>query len=193
MAEPNGAVVDEIIREGETMGSRDMVELIERHHDGPGVARETIDAYAAALEARDDYAFDAADFLAHVDENTTDADWWEGGVFYDVADDVEDHRISLFPAAWHDHLGGSTDVVEYVRFIQDEDSDYLDDIDLGGPGDGVPEAAVVEVLELVGRLDRPDATTAVHEARDRGDIIEDADQSPRADIYLAERAPEDLR
>jgi hypothetical protein len=51
---------------------------------------------------------------------------------------------------------------------------------------------VIEVLGLVGGLDRPDATTAVHEARDRGDIVEDADQSPEADIYLAERAPDDL-
>jgi hypothetical protein len=191
MVEPNGAVVDEIIRAGESMGSRDIVERIERHHDGPGVDRETIDAYAAELEARDDYAFDAAEFLAHVDENTTGADWWAGGVFYDIAEG-EDTRISLFPAAWHERLGGSTDVAEYVAFIRDEDPDYLDDLDLGGPGEGVPEAAVVEVLGLVGGLNRPDATTAVHEARDRGDIVEDADQSPEADIYLAERAPDDL-
>ncbi|WP_123535699.1 hypothetical protein [Halosimplex salinum] len=193
MSEPNQAVVDEIIREGEAIGARGLVELIERYHRGPGVELETIEAYVEELEARDDYAFDGADFLAHVAENTTDADWWEGGVYYEIGDDADDDRISLFPRAWHDHLGGSADVTEYVAFIEDEDPEYLEDVELGGPGSGVPEKAVVEAMMLVGRVQRGDATTAIHEARDAGEIVEDADQSPEADIYLTDRAPEELR
>ncbi|WP_415379618.1 hypothetical protein [Halosimplex sp. TS25] len=192
MSEPNQAVVDEAVREGESMGARDLVELIERYHREAGVEWATVEAYAAELEARDDYAFDAEDFLAHVDANTTDADWWEGGVYYEIGDSVDDRRISLFPAAWHERLGGSTDVREYVEFMLDEDPDYLDDLSLGGPGGGVPEKAVVEALMLLGRVDRPDANTAINEARERDDIAEDADQSPDAHIYLPERTSEDL-
>ncbi|WP_459193539.1 hypothetical protein [Halosimplex sp. J119] len=193
MAEPNQAVVDEIVHEGESIGARGIVELIERYDQGAGVEPETIEVYADELEARDDYAFDGRDFLAHVDENTTDAEWWEGGVYYEIGEDVDDHRISLFPAAWHEHLGGSTDVTEYVEFILDEDPDYLDDLSLGGPGGGVPEKAVVEALMLIGQVDRPDANTRINEARERGDVVEDADQSPEAHVYLAERAPEELQ
>ncbi|WP_436925386.1 hypothetical protein [Halosimplex amylolyticum] len=192
MTEPNQAVVDKAVHEGESMGARDLVELIERYEEGPGVDPETVEAYAAALEARDDYAFDAEDFLAHVDANTTDADWWEGGVYYEIGDGVDDRRISLFPRAWHERLGGSTDVREYVAFILDEDPDYLDDLALGGPGGGVPEKAVVEALMLVGRVDRPEANTLINEARERGDVVEDADQNPDADVYLPERRSDDM-
>lgn len=192
MVEPNEAVIDEAVREGESMGARDLVELIERHTDGAGVEPETLEAYAKELEARDDYAFDARDFLDHVDEYTTDADWWEGGKFYEIGEEIDDHRISLFPRAWHEELGGSTDAAEYVAFIEDEDPDYLEDLALGGPGAGVPKAAVLQALELVGRMDRPTARSHLAAAGDRGDIVQDADQSPEADIYLADRAPEQL-
>lgn len=191
MPEPNQAAVEEAVREGESMGERDLVELIERHHDGAGVDPETIEAYAAELEARDDYAFDAEAFLADVDEHTTDADRWEGGGYYEIGDAIDDHRISLFPEAWHEALGGSTDVAEYVRFVQDEQPGYLDDLALGGPGDGVPKPAVLQALQLVGGVDRPTAREALAAAADRGDIVQDADQNPDADVYLADRVSED--
>ncbi|WP_135364905.1 hypothetical protein [Halosimplex halophilum] len=191
MTEPNQAAVEEAVREGESMGGRDLVELIERHHDGAGVERGTIEAYAEELAARDDYAFDRQAFLADVDEHTTDADRWEGGGYYEIGDAVDDHRISLFPELWHEELGGSTDAAEYVRFIQDEEPEYLADLELGGPGEGVPKPALLQALELVGRVDRPTAREALAAAGDRGDIVQDADQNPDADIYLADRVSED--
>ncbi|MFC7197029.1 hypothetical protein ACFQL4_24245 [Halosimplex aquaticum] len=191
MSELNQAVVDEAVKEG--VDGRSRPGRTDRAlPPGAGVERETIEAYAAELEARDDYAFDAEDFLAHVDENTTDGDWWEGGVYYDIGEGVDDHRISLYPAAWHERLGESTDAREVVEFMLDEDPDYLDDLALGGPGGGVPEKAVVEALMLVGGMDRRDANTVINEARERDDVVEDGDQSPEAHIYLPERTSEDL-
>jgi hypothetical protein len=40
------------------------------------------------------------------------------------------------------------------------------------------------------RVDRPTAREALAEAGDRGDIVQDADQNPDPDIYLADRASE---
>lgn len=130
MAEPSQAVVDEAVDEGETMSVRDLVERIERYHDGPGVDRDAVAAYARELESRRDYAFDAGAFL--------------------------------------------------------------DDIERSAAGGGVPEDTLVEVVEAVGRVDRRAATEAIHEARDAGAVIEDADQHPQGAVYLRDRAHKDL-
>jgi len=189
VTDPDPAVVDEIVREGATAGPRDVIERVERAHEGRGVERATVEAYAGALADRDDYAFDAEAFLEGVDAETTDADRWAGGGYYAVGDG----RISLFPAAWHDTLDESTDVAAYVAFMQDEDPAYLEDLDRGGPGAGVPQRAVVEALTLLGGVDRGSARGLIAQARDEGDVVEDADQNPDTDVYLPERAPEALR
>jgi len=188
MVEPSQAVVDEAVHEGETMSVRDLVERIERYHDGPGVDRDTVAAYARELESRRDYAFDAEAFLDDVAAHTTDAETWEGNNrLYALGKD----RISLFPAQFHDQLGGSTDVPEYLRFFLDDAPAFLDDIGRSAAG-GVPEDALIEVVEAVGRVDRGAATEALHEARDAGAVIEDTDQHPQGAVYLRDRAPEDL-
>ncbi|MFB6140415.1 MAG: hypothetical protein ABEJ26_08280 [Halosimplex sp.] len=190
MTEPNQAVVDELVREGESIGERGMVERIERHHEGPGVAVETVQAYAHELEAREDYAFDHRAFLADVAEDAIDAERWDGAKYYELDADGGSERISLFPRAWHDRLGGSTDVADYVEFVRADEPGYLDDLERGGPGAGVPRQAVIRALVLVGRVDRPTAETAVSEAVDRGDVVADTDLSPKADLYLPGNAPE---
>lgn len=184
------AVVDEAAHEGSAMTVDDLVALVERHHDDrPGVSRETLAAYAERLASRRDVGFDPDAFLAEVDDRTTDAGTWtEGTLLYPVAAD----RISRFPARWHENLGGSTDVASYLRFFEDEATAFASAVGRRDQEGAVPEPQLLDVVSTVGRVGREDAKEAIEAARDRGDVVEDADQHPGASIYLREEA-EDLR
>lgn len=189
MVEPDQTVIDEAVHAGESMGTRDLFDLIERTREGPGVERQIVAAHAEGLADRRDYAFDAEGYMAEIDEKTTDAEWWEGpDRYYDLGES----RLSQFPAGWHEELGDSTDAAEYVEFLLHEQPEFVEDLDAGAAGDGVPEETVVDVMTVVAGVDRETALTAIHQARDRGEIVEDADQSPDATVYPTEDAPESL-
>lgn len=184
MVDIDEAVIEDAVHEGEAMGLRDLFGLIERYHDErPGVPREAVAAYARELASQRDYSFDAEGFLETVDERRTDAESWQGSDrFYALADD----RLSQYPARWHDELGGSTDAAEYVRFVREEDPDYVEDLARGGAGAGIPRDTLSDVIQVVGRVDRETAAAAIEDARDRDAVVVDADQHPQAGVYLPE-------
>lgn len=186
MVEVHDAVVDEAAHEGSAMTVDDLVSLVERHHDDrPGVSREALAAYAERLASRGDVEFDADAFLAEVDDRTTDAGTWtDGDVFYPVASD----RISRFPARWHENLGGSTDVAAYLRYVRDEAPAFASAVGRSDQAEALPESELLDVVSTVGRVDRDEAKEAIEAARDRGDVVEGADQHPGASVFLAEEA-----
>lgn len=190
MVELDEAVIDEADRRGEALHVADLVALVElRHDDGrPGVDRDVLAAYADELSARADFSFDADEFRATVDDRLTDAETWAGR---DVLYEVEPGRVSRYPARWHERLDGSTDVREYVEFLETADPEFVDEF--AGTGRGVPEDVLLDVVSVLGGVAREEARAALKEARDRGDVVEGADQHPNAEVYLADDVEEDMR
>lgn len=160
----------------------ELFDLIERSHDGEaGVGRELVVAYVRELASRRGYAFDADGFLDEIDERLTDSETWAGADrYYELPGD----RLSQYPVRWHDQLGGSTDAAAYVRFLAQEVSEFVEGMDRGGAGPGIPEDTLVTIISIVGRVDHGAARAAIEDARERGDLIEDADQHPQAGVYL---------
>lgn len=189
MAEIDDAVIEEAVHEGATMSTRDLVSLIERYHrERPGVPRETVASYARALADRRDYSFDADGFLETVESSLTDAESWEGtDRFYRLGDG----RISLYPARWHEELGGSTDPVAYLRFLRSAAPEFASAHQDGGVSPGVPERVLVDLLQVIGRADRETAAAAVQEGLDDGALGEAADQHPNAGVYLADESADE--
>lgn len=166
---------------------RELVLLTERHEpaDGerPGVDRVTVTDHAAALDERGSHV-DIDEFEARLEEAVTDTDTW--------ADDhavyaLGDGRLSAYPAAWHDALGGETDLVAFVRFLVEESS--FDGVDARA-GDGVPEQDLLNVAAAVGDRTREEAKTELERLRDEGRLVEDADQHPDAGVYPPESEQE---
>jgi len=185
MVDLNERVIEEAVHEGESMLLRELFDLVERGHDGrAGVSHEALSAYARRLADRDDFDLDADGLLDEIDDRTTASETWAG---YDRFYELGDGRLSQYPTLWHDHLGGSDDVAAYLRFVRDEQPAFVDDLDHGGAGDGVPEDTLVHVLMVVGRLDQGAATRVIEDARDRDVVAEDLDQHPQANVALTDR------
>ncbi|WP_049898446.1 hypothetical protein [Halococcus agarilyticus] len=185
MAELNEDVFAAARQRGRTLLTEELVALIERHHphDRPGVAREVVTRYADGLRDETSYDFDRDAFVEEVDARLVDTETWQGtDALYALGDD----RVSRYPARWHDALGGSTDAREYVDFLLNETEGYLDDLDSGAAGRGVPEDELLDVVSVVGRTDRETAKAEVEKAREAGDLAEDADQHPDARVRPAE-------
>lgn len=177
-------VIERAVHDGTAMDFGDFFGYVERFHDDgrPGVDRDVLAAYAERLDDRRDYRFDVDAFLETVDERTTDAEAWVGpDRFYALGDD----RVSKYPARWHEALGGSTDVAEYLRFFRDEAPEFVRDTDKQGAGSGVPEDELTYAVEVLGRVDGETAREALAEAREAGVVVEDVDQHPQTGVYLA--------
>lgn len=181
----NEDVVDEIVHRGPAT-VRHTVDLLERgHRDGPGIDRETLDAYVEAFEKRRDFDFDAEGFYAELDDALVDADEW---VDEDKVYRLKGDRISRYPRSWHEELGGSDDVAAFVRFLKD--TGFVDIVGKSGAGGGIDEEALLDVVAAVGRISKGDAKARLETLRDEGVVVEDADTHPRAGVYLAEDASE---
>lgn len=185
-------VVDMVGTERRTLLPRQVVEYIERYHphDQPGIARSTLEAYAARLEDELDGQLEREEFLETIESRLTETQTWESDdALYAVGND----RISLYPPRWHDHLGGSTDLKAYLRFIAEDAPGFADDqTAVGATGKGVPEQFLLNTVNLVGRVDYETAKSRLEELRDRGELAEDADQHPNARVRLTERT-EDMQ
>jgi hypothetical protein len=178
------AVVTEITERGETLDVRGVIGLLERYHteSEPGVSRERVEAYTAALDDQPDFEFEPDTFRREVEERSTEAEHWAGsGLIYDLGD-----RLSSAPARWHAELGGETDPVAYLAFIDREVTGYE-----GGTAGGVPEDRLADLIASVGRVDRDQALKAIETARADGRITEGPDQHPSAGVRLAEGMTED--
>lgn len=185
MTDLNDDVFAAARQRGRTLLTEELLALIERHHphDRPGVARETVTRYADGLADETSFDFDRGTFVEEVDARLTDTETWQDtDAVYALGDD----RVSTYPARWHDALGGSTDVREYVDFLLDEAEGYVADLNSGAAGRGVPENELLDVVAAVGRTDRETAKVGVEKAREAGDLAEGADQHPEARVRLPE-------
>lgn len=181
-------VLEAIGSKRRTLLPREIVELVERYHphDQPGIAWSVFEAYVTRLADVLGDQFDPEEFLETIEARTVDTETWENdGALYKL----DTARVSLFPPRWHDHLGGSADLTAYVRFLTDEAPAFSDEqTAIGGAGEGVPEQFLLNTVNLVGRIDYATAKSRLEDRRDRGDLVEDADQHPSARVQLAEEA-----
>jgi hypothetical protein len=168
----------------EYLRPREFVALAERYAEGtdagtdPGVPREWLLAHVEALDGESHV--DAESFRSSLSEVTTDAETWaDDRAVYEVGEDGD--RLSAYPPAWHEALGGVTSLPEVVRYLLDG-SDYRP-VDAGA-GDGVPEDDLLDIAAAVGGFTREAAKAALEECRADGRLVEDVDQHPEANVYL---------
>jgi len=179
MVDTDQQAVDEIVHEGDALGTRELLDILERYHDDrPGVPRDAIDAYARELNEREDSSFDTEAFESTVADRLTDSDSWvdDGDPLYELDGD----RISQYPATWHDRLGGERDPAAYLRFFEEMAPSVR------SRHGGVDEDQLIDIMAVVGGLGRDTAKAAIESAREEDRIVEDADQHPKAGVYLAE-------
>lgn len=182
MADTDQQVVEEIIDEGDSLDTDAFIDVLERlHDDRSGVSETAIDAYANALEAREDSTFDSEAFHEVLSDRRTDADSWvpESDPLYELDGD----RISQYPATWHDRLNGERDPVAYLRFFEAAAPSVL--TNAPGGRQGINEDTLIDAMMVVGGMGRQPAKAAIEAARDDDRVVEDADQNPKAGVYLA--------
>ncbi len=178
------SVIEEITKHSQNVLFRELLLMIERSHpETAGISRETIDAYASELGGTTAVEFTPEELLDTVDDRLVDTDTWiDTNTLYPL-----DDRISVYPARWHDALGGTVDIPAYIRFIEDEVDGNDADLTRAQPGDGLHEQDLLDLVAVVGRTDRETAKSRLEQLRDRGEIAEGADQHPDALVYLRER------
>lgn len=189
MADPNEQALEEARQYGETLTARELLLIIERDErpSGPGVSRETIDAYDRAVATDDVLPFAEGQFRTTIDDDlSTASEWNDAEAYYAVGDD----RVSLFPERWHDQLGDSDDLRQYVAVIEDDTAseDAAPDVPQGGIGTGVPEPLLLDAIIAIGGVEREEAKERLERHRRDGNLVQDADQHPDARVYLTEEA-----
>lgn len=187
MVEIDERLLEDATHQGQNLLTEELVKLIERYHshEQPGVSQGTLKAYAKALEEESNYDLDAETFLSAVDERLTDTKtWYRDDALYEI----DANRVSVYPPHWHEKLGGSTDLRAYIQFLVDTDSGFQSDTTSGGAGRGVPEQVLLDIVSVVGRVDRDTVKARLEDLRDNGELVQDADQHPNARIRLTERA-----
>jgi hypothetical protein len=174
MTDLRRAVLDEAGERSKYLTPTEFLTLVERGHrdNGPGVERSTYDAYTERL-AEETPTVDAESLQRELDDLTVDDEEWVGDeAVYPVGDD----RISLYPPTWHERLGGESDPRAYLRAFESLDAF----------GQGVSESTLLDAMTVVGGVDRDTAKGNLEARRKDGTVVEDADQHPEANVYLAE-------
>ncbi|WP_435154552.1 hypothetical protein [Haladaptatus sp. DFWS20] len=165
MASTDPELVAELESRMETLLFPDAVRLVELQHadNGPGVARDTLDAYLDELE----YGMDA--FPSSFEEVLTDSDSWHGGknVY-----ELDDGQVSVFPAHWHEALRDTVDLREYLRVIGVDTMESDDDSREQITADGVAEKLLLDAAVGIGGMSRDDGRRQLKQLRDEGDVAE---------------------
>lgn len=176
MVELRRAVIDEAGERSKYLTATEFLDLVERGHptDAPGVERSTFEAYAEQLD-EETPTVDADGLRESLDERTTDDEEW---VDDETVYRLGDGRISLYPASWHERLGGESDPRAFLRTFSET----------GAFEAGVPESTLIDAMAVVGNADRETAKGNLEALRERGEVVEGADQHPDANVYLAEDA-----
>jgi hypothetical protein len=172
MPELRRDVLDEAGQRSKYLTATELLEVIERYHDEnePGIARETFEAYAEGVA--EETARSADEFTEGLSNSLTDDDGWvEPSVIYEL----DDGRVSTYPADWHERLGGEGDPREHLRFLVEEVEGYENSVD---------EAALLHLTSVVGGVGYETAKARLESLRDEGKIVEGADQHPDANVYL---------
>ncbi|WP_254543134.1 hypothetical protein [Halomarina pelagica] len=186
MVDLNERVLDEAEHHGESLLPKEFLSLVERHHgdETPGVEPEVVEAYATALAERGVPAEDEA-LSSALDDRRTDSETWVDG---DAVYGLPSGRLSTYPANWHERLAGSNDPRAYLRFMQGEAA-FEPKNPTGSRG--IPEERLLDAMSVVGHVDRREAKAAVERLREEGEVVEDADQHPDANVYLPEQVDYD--
>lgn len=170
--------LDELQSRSETMTVHDLVRIVETYHsaDRPGVAHETLEAYLDALE------YDSEEVSTEIDTRLTDASEWQSDdAIYDLGED----RISVFPPAWHEKLGDTTDLTEYVKVIRSDVDETQGTMEEAVTETGVPEQFLLRVMGAIGGVEREQAREQLATLRREGVVEESADQHPSGTVRLA--------
>lgn len=176
--------LEELFHRGRWLSFPDFVRLIEQDHphDGPGVSKEVLDAYAEALV--DDLGGSAPFTVEAVDRmietHLTDSGVWLESALYDVGPD----RISAYPAPWHDRLGRESDPRAYVEVMRDELAKARGFTARGRAAPGVPKQQLLDAMCVLGEMDRAEATRAIDEERRRNELLLYPYQNPEAEVQL---------
>lgn len=178
MVELANTALDELQNRSETMTVHDLVRIVETYHptDRPGVASETLVAYLDALK------YDSEEVGAEIDARLTDASGWQpNDAIYDLGED----RISVFPPAWHEQLGDTTDLTEYVKVIRSDVDETQGPMEEAVTEAGVPEQFLFRVMRAIGGVEREQAREQLTTLRKEGVIEESTDQHPSGTVRLA--------
>lgn len=193
MTDPSEQVLEEARQHGETLTGRELVRMIERFHrpEGPGITRETLEAYDRAVAADDALPFVEGQLTSTVEDDLSEGEQWHDADAYYA---LGDGRVSLFPRAWHERLADSTDLREYVAVIEDDTASEATEPDVpqGGVGTGVPEQLLLDAIVVIDGVERGEAKERLERDRRDGKLVQDADQHPDARVSLPDEA-EDMR
>ncbi|WP_435335409.1 hypothetical protein [Haloarchaeobius sp. TZWWS8] len=188
MSQVQAVAVRKAAHRGRSLLARELLLLVERHHhaDGPGVTRETLRAYAAAVRDEmaggDDVPFAPDEFMELIEERLTTDDDWTGDDFYRVGDG----RVSVFPASWHDRLAGERDVRTYVEVLTSAGGSDATRPSMGGTGEGVPRNLLVDAMSVLGGVEPSATTDRIEELREEGVLAEHADQHHNPHVRLVD-------
>ncbi|SNZ13361.1 hypothetical protein SAMN06269185_2137 [Natronoarchaeum philippinense] len=183
--EPNEYVIEQVEREGESLLVGEFLQYIERYDDDAerGVSDELLDAYVETLREEDFFVRGPSKPREQIDERTTDSETWvEQDAFYEVGDG----HVSNFPEHWHDQLGGEDDLRAFVRVMTEDIESAEEGTDRGGQGTGVPEPLLLDAAAIIGAFSREEATAKLEAARDRGELVMDADMNRQGRVKLPE-------
>ena len=167
-------VIDEAGGRSKYLTATEFLALVERGHptDAPGVERETYDAYVERL-GEETPTVDGDGLRSALDDRLDDSEGW---VDDDTVYRLGGGRISLYPASWHERLRGESDPRAYLEAFAET----------GAFERGVPESTLLESMASVGGVDRETAKGNLEALRERGEVVEDVDQHPDANVHLAE-------
>ncbi|WP_435335373.1 hypothetical protein [Haloarchaeobius sp. TZWWS8] len=176
--------LESLFKLGRWLTFHDFVRIIEEKHprEGPGVPREVLDAYAAAIV--DDlggfapFTVEQMEWKleAHV---AADGVWEKSSLF-----EVGPGRISVFPVHWHARLHDETDPREYVAVMRDDLVSSPDSPASRQRLPRVPKQYLLDAMVILGGLDRREATGIVNDARKRGEVVLYPFQNPDAEVLL---------
>ncbi|QDX39806.1 hypothetical protein [Salarchaeum sp. JOR-1] len=176
-------VDDDVLVEAGSRGQNllvtELVRLVERGHatDEPGVSRERLDAYIDEIgDARD-----ADTIRAELEEQLTDTESW---VDVNAVYEVENGRVSRYPASWHEAVEPADDLVDVVRVLNERVSDPPE----SGASEGIAEEFLLDALEVLGDWERERAKNRIEELRSAGVLAEYTDQHPKAGVRVADES-----
>jgi hypothetical protein len=178
MVDLDDTVLEQARSRSETLTLDDLVRFAETYHpdDRPGISRDVFDVYRQAL------GYDSEEVTAELDERRTDTREWVGNdVIYDLGDD----RISTFPLAWHEKLGDTTDLTEYVEVIQTDVEENRGQTEERVGEAGVSEQLLFEVMAAIGGVEREEAREQLAALRREGVVEESTDQHPAGTVRLS--------
>ena len=181
MASLNEQVLEAFRHAGDSLLFETFVARIEAVHsaDAPGVERETVVAYADALERDGPTPFSAAEVEKLIETRLTSSSEWEDDALFDLGPG----RVSLYPPAWHEALRNTTDPREYVRVIGEAVATAR-----GKSDRSVPRPMLRQALTVIGGMTHKNADAAIMRQQRSGELIVYPDQNPEADVRLPDHS-----